>query len=90
MGLVGFNKRFLYAAVCAPGSTHDARILRHTSLFKDISNGDAIPDKHIVLGDFGTVPLVTVGDNVFSKFAWVLKAYDDKQKTPNNVILTNA
>ena len=82
MGLVGFNKRFLYAAVCAPGSTHDARILRHTSLFKDISNGDAIPAKHIVLGDFGTVPLVIVGDNVFPKFAWVLKAYDDKTKDP--------
>ena len=61
---------------------HDARILRHSSLFKDISNADAIPDKHIVLGDFGTVPLATVGDNVFSKFAWVLKAYDDKTKDP--------
>ena len=42
MGLVAHNKRFLYAAVGAPGSTHDARLLRHTSLFKDIVSSDAI------------------------------------------------
>ena len=68
-GLVGFNKRFLYATVGAPGSTHDARLLRHISLFNDILNGDAIPDKYIELDDFETMPLVPVGDNAFSKFA---------------------
>ena len=47
MGLVGFDKRFLISAFGAPGSTHDARPLRHTSLFENILNGDAIPDKHI-------------------------------------------
>ena len=79
MGLAGFNKRFLYAALGAPGSTHDARLSCHTSLFKDILNGDAIPDKGIELGDFGTVLLVTLGDNAFPKF---LKAYDDKTRSP--------
>ena len=29
--LVGYNKRFLYAAVGAPASTHDARLLRESS-----------------------------------------------------------
>ena len=80
MGLVGFDKRFLFAAFGAPGSTHDARPLRHTSLFENILNGDAIPDKHIELGDFGTVPLVTVRDNAFPRFACLLKAYDGKTK----------
>ena len=28
LGLVGYNKRFLYAGVGAPGSTHDATLLR--------------------------------------------------------------
>ena len=65
MGLVAHNKRFPYAAVGAPGSTHDARLLRHTSLFKDILSGDAIPDQQLELGDFGTIPLVTVGDSAF-------------------------
>ena len=80
MGLVGFDKRFLYATVGAPGSTHYARLLRHTFLFKNILNGGAIPDKRIELGDFGTVPLVTVGYNAFPIFAWLLKAYGDKTK----------
>ena len=54
--------------------------LRYTSLFKDILNGDAIPDKHIELGDFGRVSQVTVRDNPFSKFAWLFKEYEDKTK----------
>ena len=82
MGLVTHNKRFLYAAVGAPGSTHDARLLRHTSLFKDIVSGDVIPDQQLELGDFGTIPLVTVGDSGFPKFAWLLKAYDDRTNDP--------
>ena len=32
LGLVGFNKLFLYAAVGAPGCTHDARMLRYSPL----------------------------------------------------------
>ena len=81
-GLVAHNKRILYAAAGAPGSTHDARLLRHTSLFKDIVSGDAIPDQQLELGDFGTIPLVTVGDSAFPKFAWLLKAYDDRTNDP--------
>ena len=50
-------------------------------IFEDILNGDAIPDKGIELGDFETVLLVTVGDNIFPKFAWLLKAYD-KTRSP--------
>ena len=82
MGLVAHNKHFFYAAVGAPGSTHDARLLRHTSLFKDIASGDAIPDQQLELGDFGTTPLVTLGDSAFPKFAWFLKAYDDTTNDP--------
>ena len=49
MGFAEFNKHFLYAAVGAPGSTHDVRFLCRTSLFKDILNGHAILDKHIFI-----------------------------------------
>ena len=38
MWLVGRNKRFLNLTVGAPGSTHDARFLRNTGLFKQILN----------------------------------------------------
>ena len=85
MGLVGFDKRFLFAAFGAPGSTHDARPLRHTSLFENILNGDAIPDKHIELGDFGTVPLVTVRDNASGLLVFS-RHMTTKQKISNGVL----
>ena len=78
MGLIGYNKCFLYAAVGAPGSTLDARLLRCTTLYRDILAGGAIPDHQITLGDFGNIPLVTIGDNTFPKFSWLLKSYDEK------------
>lgn len=37
MRLVNQNKRFLHLTTGA--RTHSARLLRHTSLFKEISNG---------------------------------------------------
>ena len=33
LGLIGYNKRFLYAAVGAPGSNHDARLLKESSIY---------------------------------------------------------
>ena len=55
LGLVGYNERFLYAAVGAPSSTHDARLLKESSVFHKILKGDVLPDRVISLGDFGYV-----------------------------------
>ena len=86
LGLISYNETFLYTAVGAPGSTHDARLLQHTSLYREIisggGGGGAIPDRQLVLGDLGTVPLVTIGDNAFPKFAWLLKNYNEKITDP--------
>ena len=68
-GLTGYNKRFLHAAVGAPGSTHDSRLLKQPSIYFDIINGNVIPDRVVQLGDFGEIPLVTIGDSVFPQFA---------------------
>ena len=57
----GYNKRFLYEAVGAPGSTHDARLLKESSIYSDIINGNMIPDRVVQLGDFDEIPLVTIG-----------------------------
>ena len=54
--LVWCNKKFLYYGVGAPGSTHDSRMLRSTSLYEKIISGNIIPDKRITLGDFGNIP----------------------------------
>ena len=44
--------RFLYAAVGASGSTHDARFLKSASIYSDIVNGLVIPDRKMALGNF--------------------------------------
>ena len=76
LALVGYNKRFLYAAFGAPGSTHDAQMLKSTNLLKNISHNQVIPDGTIYLGETGEVSLVTVGDSAFLQFPWFIKCYN--------------
>ena len=59
-------------------------MLRSTSLYEKTISGNIIPDKEIILGDFGNIALVTIGDDVFPKYAWLLKGYseDPKQRYP--------
>ena len=82
MGLVGFNKRFLHLTTGAPGSTHDARLLRHSALFQKIVNDDAIPNKAIDLGDAGVIPLVTIGDSAFPRLPWLIKGFNENTRDP--------
>ena len=80
LGLIGYSKRFLYAAVVAPGSTHDARLLKESSIYSDIINGNVIQDRVVQLRDFGEILLVTTGDSAFPQFAWLIKAYNENTK----------
>ena len=80
LGLIGYNKRFLYAAVGAPGSTHNSRLVKESSIYSDIINGNVIPDRVVQLGDIGEIPLVTIGDSHFSQFAWLIKAYNENTR----------
>ena len=78
MRLISYNKRVLYATGCAPGSTHDSRLLKNCSLYKKILAGDAIPQKSVNLGNYGEIPYVTIGDSVFPKHSWLIKAYNEE------------
>ena len=42
LALKSYNKRFLYVAVGAPGSTLDARILKELSFFDEVFSGRAL------------------------------------------------
>ena len=88
--LVGYNKRFLYCGVGAPGRMHHYRMLRSTSLYKKIISGNIIPDKGITLGDFGNITLVTIGDAGFRKRAWLLKDTRDPKQRYFNTKLCSA
>ena len=75
LGLVSYNKKFPYCAVRAPGSTHDARMLRNSAIYQKIVTGHAIPDRVINLGEHEKIPLVTVADTAFPKHAWLIKVF---------------
>ena len=64
----------------APGSTYDARLLKESSIYSDVINGNVIPDRVVQLGDFGEIPLVTIGDSAFPQFAWLIKAYNENTR----------
>ena len=80
LGLVGFKKRFLYAAVWAPASTHGARLLKESLIYAAILNGDIMPDKVVRLSDFGEILLVTTDDSVFPQCEWLLKMSNENKR----------
>ena len=80
LALTSYNKRFLYAAIGAPGSTHDARMLKESSFFDEVFTGRSLPDQKINLGDFGDIPLVTIGDSAFPRFSWLIKCYNENTR----------
>ena len=75
LGLVSYNKKFLYCAVRTRGSTHDARMLRNSAIYQKKFTGHTVPGRVINLGENGKIPLVTVGDTAFPKHAWLIKVF---------------
>ena len=67
MGVIGHNKRFLHVTTGTPGSTHDARLLHHTTLLCQSENDGVIPNKTIDLGQAGEIRLITVGESAFPR-----------------------
>ena len=81
-GLVGYNNRFLNTVVGVPGSTHDAKLLRNSSIYEKIQTGETISNRTILFGNFGQVPLITLGDSVFPRYSWLVKSYHEDTKDP--------
>lgn len=65
MGIIGYNKRFMWAAVGAPGSTHDSNRLRSCGIYSDIESGHVLPNRYLNLHPYGEIPFTTVGDSAF-------------------------
>ena len=62
----------------APGSTHDAKMLRNSTVFQKIVTGHAIAERVIDLEEHGKILLVTVGDTAFRKHAWLIKVFREE------------
>ena len=72
MVLIAYRKRFLQLTTGVPGRTHDAQLLRYSTLFKDIQSEGGLPSKSKILGDFGEMPLVAIADAAFPHLKWFL------------------
>ena len=79
MGLIWDNKCFLHLTTWAPRSIHDARLLRHSTLFQEISRGNVISNKGTHLGDAGEILFVMVGDLMFPwlRLQWLIKRFNE-------------
>ena len=82
MGFIGYNKRFLWAAVGAPGSTHDSRLLQNTVIYSQLEEGHLLPERSLSLHGHCEIPLTTVGDSVFLTCSWLLKPYKEGTRVP--------
>ena len=82
MGFVGSNKRFLWAAVGAPGSTHDSRLLKSCDLFAEIQQGHVFPNAVLRTREYGDIPFTTVGDSAFPRYTWLMKPYNEATRDP--------
>ena len=82
MGFIGYNKRFMFAAVGAPGSTHDSRLLQNCNIYSEIERGNVLPKNSLNLHPHGKIPLATVGDSAFPSHPWLLKPYKEGMREP--------
>ena len=63
--------------------------LGNIGLFKQILNGQGLPDKTVDLGDeYDNIPLVAIGDSTFPRPSWLLKNFnsntnDEREKYYN-------
>ena len=74
LGLVNHNKRFFYAAVGDPASTHDTCFLKSALLYNEIVGGSVIHHWQVTLGNLGIILSMTIVDTAFPRFSWLLKS----------------
>ena len=73
-GLVDANCLFLDVCVGWPGSVHDARVLAHSALYKDIERSEILPNKTECISGVH-VPLYMIGDSAYPLKSWLMKPF---------------
>ena len=82
LGLVSFNKRFLYAAAMTPGSTHNARRLKEFNIYSNFRRRYYARQLFnlVISGRFHLLPLVTVSSlNMNGYLKRITRGYVDKE-----------
>ena len=72
--VVGHNLLFFHIATGFPGSIHDSRILRHTSLYHQGNNNEILAEPIHNINGFQVQPLL-LGDGAYPLLKWLMKPY---------------
>ena len=77
LGIVGYNKSFLYAAAGVPCSAVDGTMLNKTRLCQSILNGEILPEKAMTFESSGKYSVCDKCDSVFPRHLSLLKGYNE-------------
>ena len=82
MGFIRYNMRFMWAAVGAPGSTHDFRLLKNCKIYSQFEEAHVLPNRSLNVYPHAEIPLTTVGDSALRNLPWLLKPYKEGTRVP--------
>ena len=72
--VIGANLKILDLATGFPGSIHDARVLRKTSIYWKAENNEILSHPLRQINDVNVRPLI-LGDGAYPLFPWLIKPY---------------
>ena len=78
------EKRFLDVAAGFPGSMHDSRVLRNSSLYRRIRNNELLLGPAVRVGGREIKPLL-LGDSAYPLSTWLLKPYHEGTNDPKEI-----
>ena len=75
--VTGANLKILDLATGFPGSIHDARALRKTSIYRKVENNEILSNPLRQINDANVRPVI-LGDAAYPLFPWLVKPYPQR------------
>ncbi|PFX22530.1 putative nuclease HARBI1 [Stylophora pistillata] len=83
--VVNGRKLFIDVAAGFPGSLHDARVLRNSSIYQKAENGDILTAGPMYLIGADEIQPYLVGDSAYPLSPWLQKPYPEGTRDPGEI-----
>lgn len=83
--VVNGRKLFIDVAAGFPGSLHDARVLRNSSIYQKAENGDILAAGPMYLIGADEIQPYLVGDSAYPLSPWLQKPYPEGTRDPGEI-----